>query len=52
MADNTGEEHLDNPIHNQSESPPGDIKPATDKKTFIPNQKSSSFADLSSGVLT
>ena len=38
MADNTDEEHLDNPINNQSENPPDEIIPAADTETINPNQ--------------
>ncbi len=34
MADNTDEEHLDNPINNQSENPPDEIIPTTDTETI------------------
>ena len=30
MADNTDEEHLDNPIKNQSENTPDEIRPTND----------------------
>jgi hypothetical protein len=39
MTDNTDEEHLDNPISNQSENPPDEIIPAADKETVNPNQE-------------
>lgn len=39
MADNTDEEHLDNPIINQSENPPYEIIPAADTETINPNQE-------------
>ena len=39
MADNTDEEHLDNPINNQSENPPDQIIPPTDSETITPNQE-------------
>lgn len=34
MADNTDEEHLDNPINNQSEIPPEEIPPTVDIETI------------------
>ena len=34
MADNTDEEHLDNPINNQSENTPDEIIPTTDTETI------------------
>lgn len=34
MADNTDEEHLENPINNQSESPPDQIIPPTDSEAI------------------
>ena len=39
MADNTDEEHLDNPTNNQSENPPDEITPTTDTETINPNQE-------------
>ena len=39
MADNTDEEHLDNPANIQSESPPDEIIPAADSETINPNQE-------------
>ena len=39
MADNTDEEHLDNPTTNQSENSPDEIIPAADTETFNPNQE-------------
>ena len=39
MADNTGEEHLDNPAINQSENPPDEIIPAADTETINPTQQ-------------
>ncbi|MBK8520733.1 MAG: hypothetical protein IPL54_07600 [Chitinophagaceae bacterium] len=39
MADNTDEEHLDNPINNQSENPPDEITPAADAETINPNKE-------------
>ncbi len=39
MADNTDEEHLDNPINNQSENPPAEIIPPTDSETINPNHE-------------
>jgi hypothetical protein len=39
MADNTDEEHLDNPKINQSENPPDEITPAADTETINPNQE-------------
>jgi hypothetical protein len=40
MADNTDEEHLENPINDQSENPPDEIIPAADTETINPNQES------------
>ena len=40
MADNTDEEHLDNPTNKQSENPPDEIIPTNDTETIIPNQES------------
>ena len=40
MADNTDEEHLDNPTINQSENPPDEIIPTNDTDTINPNQES------------
>lgn len=40
MAENTDEEHLDNPINNRSEIPPDKIIPATDTETINLNQES------------
>ena len=39
MADNTDEEHLDNPITNQSENPPDEITPTAVTETINPNQE-------------
>jgi len=39
MADNTDEEHLDNPIINQSENPPDEITPTPDTEDINPNQE-------------
>jgi len=39
MADNTDEEHLDNPINNQSENPPEEITPTADTETITQNQE-------------
>jgi len=39
MADNTDEEHLDNPINNQSENPPEEITPTADTETITKNQE-------------
>ena len=39
MADKTDEEHLDNPINNQSEDLPDEIIPNTDTETINPNQE-------------
>jgi hypothetical protein len=39
MADNKEEEHLDNPINNQSENPPFEITPTADTETINPNQE-------------
>ena len=39
MADNTDDEHLDNPINTQSENPPNEITPPTDTETFNLNQE-------------
>lgn len=39
MADNTVEEHLDNPINNQSENPPDEIISTNDIETINPNQE-------------
>src|ERR1700750_210334 len=38
MADNTDEEHLDNPSTTQSENPSDEIIPTTDLETNKPNQ--------------
>ena len=38
MADNTDEEHLNNPTENQSENPPDEINPTTDTETSNPNR--------------
>ncbi|MEI2696022.1 MAG: hypothetical protein V9E90_13200 [Saprospiraceae bacterium] len=38
MAKKTDEEHLENPINNQPESPPDKITPTADTKTIVPNQ--------------
>jgi hypothetical protein len=40
MADKTDEEHLDNPINNQSENPSDEIIHTTDTETINPNQES------------
>jgi hypothetical protein len=39
MADNTDEEHLDNPTINQSENPPDAITPTPDTEDIKPNQE-------------
>ena len=39
MADNTDEEHLDNPTENQSENPSDEITPTNDTETINPNQE-------------
>jgi hypothetical protein len=39
MADNTDEEHLENPIINQSENTPDEIIPTNDSDTINPNQE-------------
>ena len=39
MADNTEEEHLENPANNQSENPSDEITPAKDSDTITPNQE-------------
>ena len=39
MADNTKEEHLDNPTDNQSENPPDVITPTVDTETITQNQE-------------
>jgi hypothetical protein len=39
MADNTDEEHLDNPINNQSENAPEEIISTNDTETINPNQE-------------
>ena len=39
MADNTDEEHLDNPTNNQSENPPDQITPTADIETIKPIQE-------------
>ena len=39
MADNTDEEHLDNPTINQSENPPDEITPTADTEIINPNQE-------------
>ena len=39
MADNTDEEHLENPVNNQSENPQDEIIPITDTETINPNQE-------------
>lgn len=39
MADNTDEEHLNNPTENQSENPPDQISPTNDTETINPNQE-------------
>ena len=39
MAENTDEEHLDNPTNIQSENPSDEIIPTTDTETFNPNQE-------------
>lgn len=38
MADNTDEEHIDNPTNIQSENPSDQITPTTDKEIINPNQ--------------
>ena len=40
MADNTDEEHIDNPTNNQSENPPDEIIPTNDTDIINPNQES------------
>src|SRR5258705_3894805 len=40
MADNTDEEHLDNPTNNQSENPPDEIIHTNDSEPINPNQES------------
>jgi hypothetical protein len=40
MADNTDEEHLDNPTNSQSENPPDEIILTNDTDTVNPNQES------------
>ena len=40
MADKIDEEHLENPINDQSENPPNKIIPAADTETINPNQES------------
>jgi hypothetical protein len=39
MADNTDEEHLNNPTENQSENPPDEISPTNNTETINPNQE-------------
>ena len=39
MADNTDEEHDQNPTNNQSENPSNEITPITDTETITPNQE-------------
>lgn len=39
MADNTDEEHDQNPTNNQSENPSNEITPITDRETITPNQE-------------
>ena len=39
MADNTDEEHIDNPTNNQSGNIPDEIIPTTDTETINPNQE-------------
>jgi hypothetical protein len=39
MADNTEDEHLDNPTNIQSENPPVEITPTADTETINPNQE-------------
>jgi hypothetical protein len=39
MADNTDEEHLENPVNNQPEIPADQINSPTDSETIIPNQE-------------
>ena len=39
MADNTDEEHLDNPINNQSENPPDEITPTADSRNYYPKSR-------------
>ena len=39
MADNTGEEHLDNPTNNQSENRSDEITPVKDTETITQNQE-------------
>ncbi len=39
MADNTDEEHLDNPINNRSENPPDEIIPTTEMEAINSNQE-------------
>jgi hypothetical protein len=39
MADNTEEEHLDNPVNIQSENTSNEISPTTDTETITPNQE-------------
>src|SRR5688572_29283964 len=39
MAENTGEEPLDNPISTQSENPPGEIIPAKHAEVINPKQE-------------
>ena len=45
MADNTDEEHLDNPINKQPEIPADQIISPTDSETINPNQETSSYAE-------
>ena len=40
MADNTDEEHLDNPINNLSENPPDEIASTADTETINPKKES------------
>jgi len=39
MAENTDEEHLENPTNTQSENPTEEITPTTDTETIAPNQE-------------
>ena len=39
MADNTDEEHLENPVNNQPEIPADQINSPTDSETINPNQE-------------
>ena len=43
MADNTDEEHLENPTNNQSENLPDKIISTNDMETINPNQETEKY---------